>query len=199
MPLKCSVYIATSLDGFIAREDGTLDWLDAAQATVTEGEDCGYAAFRKSVDVIVMGRNTYETVLGFAALTAESDSAEDTEKWFYKDTPMVVVTSKPDALCIPPCLSGCVSASSLPPSALHSKLEGEGYTHAYIDGGRTVQGFMRAGLVETLIITLIPIILGKGIPLLKDVPETGLTLVESKSYPFGFVQNTYTCKKKESA
>ena len=65
MSLIASVFIATSLDGFIARENDELDWLDAANATVPEGEDCGYLQFMETIDVLVMGRKTYEKVLSF--------------------------------------------------------------------------------------------------------------------------------------
>jgi dihydrofolate reductase len=81
LSLIASVFIATSLDGFIAREDGSLDWLDAANATVAEGEDCGYAAFMNSIDVLVMGRNSYEKVLSFG-------------QWPYKNKSVIVLSSR---------------------------------------------------------------------------------------------------------
>lgn len=80
MTIKNSVYIATSLDGFIAREDGAIDWLMEANKTVPPGEDCGYADFMKSVDVLVMGRNTYEQVATF-------------DPWPYQGKRVVVLSS----------------------------------------------------------------------------------------------------------
>ena len=82
MSLRCTVFIATSLDGFIARPDGRLDWLDAANATVPEGTDLGYPALMRSIDVLIMGRGTFETVLGFDA-------------WPYGDKRVIVLSSGP--------------------------------------------------------------------------------------------------------
>ena len=148
MPARCSVFIATSLDGFIARPNGDLDWLDRANATVPEGEDCGYQAFMDTVDILVMGRHTYEKVRTFGA-------------WPY-EKPVVVLTSNP---------------IDIPPD---------------IDGGNTIQRFLGAGLITDLTITLIPILLGEGIPLFgPQTEDIALTHQETLSYPFGFVQLKY--------
>src|SRR3569623_1788725 len=92
-----SVFIATSLDGFIARKDGAIDWLESANTCVPDGEDCGYQEFMNSVDILIMGRNTFETVLAFA-------------EWPYGDKRVVVLSSR--YLAIPEALSNTVSASS---------------------------------------------------------------------------------------
>ena len=96
MPARCSVFIATSLDGFIARPNGDLDWLDRANATVPEGEDCGYQAFMDTVDILVMGRHTYEKVRTFGA-------------WPY-EKPVVVLSSNP--IDIPPDIDATHSSES---------------------------------------------------------------------------------------
>ncbi|MBN4054240.1 dihydrofolate reductase [Nitrospira defluvii] len=145
-----SVFIATSLDGFIARENGDLDWLDAANKTVSEGEDCGYVAFMDSVDVLVMGRNTYEQVLSFG-------------DWPYQNKPVIVLSSKP--LEISASIRDTVSYSSESPKDLCLRLSQEGVKRIYIDGGITIQGFLSAGLVNDITITLIPVVLGSGKPL----------------------------------
>ena len=163
MPARCSVFIATSLDGFIARPNGDLDWLDRANATVPEGEDCGYQAFMDTVDILVMGRHTYEK-------------------------PVVVLSSNP--IDIPPDIDATHSSES--PQTLHARLSAEGAKRLYIDGGNTIQRFLAAGLITDLTITLIPILLGEGIPLFGPLPQDlSLTQRETLSYPFGFVQLKY--------
>ncbi len=181
MPIRSSVFIATSLDGFIAREDGDLDWLDAASGAVPAGEDCGYAAFMESVDVLVMGRNTFEKVLSFDA-------------WPYEKPVVVLSRSRIE---IPGALRGTVSASSESPVDLVMRLSGEGVEHLYIDGGSVIQSFLNAGLIDTLIITVIPVLLGSGLrlfgPLERDLP---LKHVATKPYDFGFVQHEYSLTRE---
>jgi dihydrofolate reductase len=177
MSLKCSVFIATSLDGYIARSDDGLDWLDAANRTITPGEDCGYKSFIETVDVLVMGRGSFEVVLGFP-------------EWPYEGTRVVVMSSKPVA--IPERLRGAVSSTSEAPAALVERLSAEGARHAYVDGGVTIQSFLRAGLIDEITITLIPVLLGSGKPLFGPVAgDIALRLIESRAYPFGFVQVKY--------
>ncbi|MCG8649868.1 MAG: dihydrofolate reductase family protein, partial [Pirellulales bacterium] len=159
MKLKVSVFIATSLDGYIARSDGGIDWLDAANATVPPGEDCGFGAMMQSVDALVMGRNTYEQVLTFG-------------DWVYGDTPVTVLSSKP--LASSDQTPATVKHSSESPRELCERLAGEGIGHIYVDGGNTIQRFLAENLVDELTVTLIPVVLGKGIslfgPLGKDIP-----------------------------
>ncbi len=172
-----SVFIATSLDGFIARENGELDWLDDANSTITKGEDCGYLAFMASIDVLVMGRHSYEKVLSFG-------------DWPYQDKPVIVLSSKP--IDIPSALRDTVRHSSESPKELYTRLSQEGVEHIYIDGGLTIQRFLSAGLVDDMTITLIPVILGSGKPLFgpleKDIVMTHIT---TKTFDFGFVQLFY--------
>ena len=181
MSLKASVFIATSLDGFIARTDGGLDWLDAANATVTEGEDCGHGAFMATVDALIMGRKTYEQVLSFG-------------QWPYGITPVIVLSR--NEMDIPAELSATVSHSSESPQELHDRLSTEGKKRLYVDGGITIQRFLAAGVIDDITITLIPVVLGSGIPLFagleQDVP---LRHISTVSYEFGFVQLTYEVVK----
>jgi dihydrofolate reductase len=175
--IKTSVYIATSLDGFIARNDGSIDWLLDANATVPTGEDCGYARFMASVDVLVMGRNTYEQVLTF-------------DPWPYSDKRVVVLSTQ--KLGISAHLASGVSASSEAPAALLERLAREGAKHVYLDGGKTIQGFLAAGLVDQITVTVIPVLIRSGRSLFGTIDrEHKLQLVSSKAYEFGFVQNTY--------
>ena len=177
MSLISSVFIATSLDGFIARTGGELDWLNAANATVPEGEDCGYQAFMASIDRLVMGRKTYEQVLSFGA-------------WPYGSKPVIVLSRR--KLEIPDQLVQTVSHSSESPKALYHRLLSEGAKRLYIDGGMTIQRFLAEGLIEDLTITIIPVILGSGISLFGDLKQDiALKLSSTKIYDFGFVQLTY--------
>jgi dihydrofolate reductase len=171
--MRCSVFIATSLDGFIAREDGSLDWLPPGG-----GEEHGYTEFMSGIDVVVMGRMTYETVLGFDA-------------WPYIGTRVVVLSNRPLASATP---EGAVfETMSGAPADIVSRLAGRGLRHAYVDGGITVQRFLAAGLIQRLTITRIPVLLGRGIPLFGAVPrDIRLDHVATRSYEGGMVQSEYT-------
>ena len=183
--MKASVYIATSLDGFIAREDGDLDWLEGSGEEVakevsedeSQGEDYGYRAFMDSVDALVMGRNTFEKVLSLGP-------------WGYGDKPVFVLSSRP--LEIPDHLSQTVEAMSGSPEEVVARLSERGMTHLYIDGGVTVQRFLRARLIQRLVITRMPVLIGTGIPLFGPLGEDiKLRHVRTQSYPSGFVQSEY--------
>lgn len=177
MTIRASVFIATSLDGFIARKDGSIDWLNEANGLVPPGEDCGYKAFADSVDVLVMGRNTFDLVRTFDA-------------WPYGDKRVVVLSSQ--TVDIPSEWKKTVSHSSDAPDVLLQKLESEGFRHAYIDGGITIQRFLRAGLIDEITVTLIPVLLGEGRPLFGALEkDMKLKLVRTRPYEFGFVQVTY--------
>ncbi|HWA40271.1 MAG TPA: dihydrofolate reductase family protein [Gemmatimonadales bacterium] len=166
-----SVFIATSLDGFIARPDGTIDWLPHDST-----EDYGYDPFMASVDAIVMGRLTYESVLGMG-------------KWFYGTTPVYVLSSRP----IAPAPEGAVVAHLAgEPRTVAAELDRRGVRDAYIDGGVTIQRFLRAGLIHRLIITRIPVLLGAGRPLFGALAaDLRLTHVRTQSWPSGLVQSEY--------
>ena len=178
MCIKVSVYIATSLDGFIARNDGGLDWLNEANATVPDGEDCGFHAFMDSVDALIMGRKTYEQVLSFG-------------EWPYGRTPVVVLSRNP--ISFPPNVPEPVTHSSEPPHDLLERLSGKGVEHVYVDGGMTIQGFLAEGLIDEITVTVIPVLLGDGIPLFGPiVQDISLTHVRTTAFDFGFVQTTYS-------
>jgi len=173
MSVKVSVYIAASLDGFIARKNGDLDWLPAGNEG---GKDFGYAEFMSTIDHVVMGRNTFEKVLTFGG-------------WFY-DKKVIVLTSKD--LTIPPELADKVESMNLSPRELIHKMERRGAKHIYLDGGVTIQRFLRDSLVDEMTITTIPILLGDGLPLFgKLEKDIKLELVKSESFKNGFVQNKY--------
>jgi dihydrofolate reductase len=170
--MTASVFIGTSLDGFIARRNGDLDWLPEGG-----GEPHGYNEFMASVDVIVIGRNTFETVLGF-------------EAWPYSNKRVVVLSSRPIDLSV--VKGGVVEQMSGPPAEIVTKLAARGYDHLYIDGGITIQGFLRAGLIRRLIITRVPVLIGSGIPLFGTLPrDVRLRHLATRHYPSGLVQSEY--------
>ncbi len=176
MTAKCSVFIATSLDGFIARTNGSIDWLETAASRVS-GDDYGYRDFFKSIDAIVMGRLSFETALSFPT-------------WPYGKRDVVVLTrTLPSTSSAYP---DTVTTSSEDPATIITRLTRQGLTRFYIDGGKTIQSFLKANLIDELIITIVPVLLGEGIPLFGPLGgDVTVELVSSKSYPCGFVQNRY--------
>jgi dihydrofolate reductase len=170
--MKASVFIATSLDGFIARQDGALDWLPA-----DGGEPHGYDEFMATVDAVVIGRKTFETVLGFDA-------------WPYGKKQVVVLSTTLSALTVPDGAVCEVMAGS--PQEIVTRLSQRGLQHLYIDGGVTIQGFLEAGLIQRVIITRIPVLLGSGIPLFGPLShDIRFQHVATRSYPSGMVQSEY--------
>ncbi len=176
-PVKCSVFIATSLDGFIARPDGSLDWLDQANQVVPPGEDCGYQAFMSTIDALVMGRNTFEKVLSFG-------------EWPYGTLPVIVLSHHP--LTPAESVPTTVTFSNESPTELVARLGAQGMKHLYIDGGQTIQSFLAAQLIDELTITVIPILIGTGKPLFGPLPQdVRLVHLATQAYEFGFVQHKY--------
>jgi dihydrofolate reductase len=170
--MRASVFIATSLDGFIARPDGGLDWLPA-----DGGEPHGYDEFMADVDGLVIGRKTFEIVLAFPA-------------WPYGNKPVIVLSSRPSEI-VPPEGAVC-EAMSGSPKEIVDRLEARGMKHLYIDGGVTIQGFLRAGLIQRMTITRIPVLLGSGIPLFGSLScDIRLEHVATRSFPSGMVQSEY--------
>lgn len=174
---KCSVFIATSLDGFIARNDGDIDWLMKANTLVPPGEDGGYKAFISTVDGLVMGRHSFEKVVSF-------------EPWPYGDLPVIVMSSQ--SIEIPDHLKNFVSTSSEAPAELVTRLTNKGFKHLYIDGGITIQNFMTNELINELTITLAPVLLGSGRSLFGPLEhDIELEHIETKCLGGGFVQLKY--------
>lgn len=182
MRAKSSVFIATSLDGFIATKDGGLAWLDKANEAARPGEDCGYAAFSASVDVIVMGRNSFEKVLTFG-------------QWPYAEKKVVVLSSK--KIELPDHLPSSVTISSESPPQLVERLSALGAKHLYIDGGQTITRFLQADLIDEIIITLVPVILGEGRALFGALDDAvSLKFLSSTTYDFGYVQLKYGVQRR---
>src|SRR5574341_157290 len=142
---RCAVFIATSLDGFIALPDGSVKWLDAVRL---DGEDYGFDAFFASVDTLLMGRLTWETVLGLG-------------EWPYQGKRVVVLTHRPAEG------SHGESFRAGEPAQLLAELHAEGARHVYVDGGQVISQFLREGLVDELTLSVVPMLLGAGIPLFR--------------------------------
>ncbi|HWA58700.1 MAG TPA: dihydrofolate reductase family protein [Gemmatimonadales bacterium] len=168
--MKASVFVGISVDGFIARSNGAIDWLPH------DAEDHGYEAFFASTDALLLGRHTYETVLGFGT-------------WPYGTKPCHVLSSRP----LRPAPAGAIVRHVAgDPKDVVGQLEAAGVQHAYVDGGVTVQRFLRAGLIHRLILTRIPVLIGSGIPLF-GATDTDIRLrhVATRAFPSGLVQSEY--------
>jgi dihydrofolate reductase len=170
--VKLSVFCGVSVDGFLARPDHALDFLDAG-----EQEPHGFEEFYGGVDVVVIGRKTFEVVLTFG-------------KWFYGTKPIVVLSSRP--LDFSSIEGGAVEQMSNEPAEVVKQLESRGFKHAYIDGGITIQRFLAAGCIDRLVITRVPVLIGVGIPLFGPLPrDIALRHIETRSYKGGLVQSEY--------
>jgi len=169
--VKASVFVGTSLDGFIARVNGDLDFLPPGG-----GEPHGYDEFIASVDALVIGRKTFETVLAF-------------DTWPYGEKPVFVLSTR--ALASAPA-GAVVERMSGDPAEIVSKLDARGIRHVYVDGGITIQRFLQAGLIQRLIITRVPVLIGAGIPLFGAIPrDILLKHVGTRQYASGLVQSEY--------
>jgi len=169
--VNASVFVGTSLDGFIARANGELDFLPAGG-----GEPHGYDEFMATVDALVIGRKTFETILTFGS-------------WPYGEKPVFVLSTR--ALAPAP-TGAAVERMSGAPADIVAQLTARGIRHIYVDGGITIQRFLQAGLIHRLIITRVPVLIGGGIPLFgaveRDIP---LKHVGTREYASGLVQSEY--------
>jgi dihydrofolate reductase len=173
---SAEVFIATSLDGFIAREDGDLSWLTGHP--VPQGEDYGYAAFMDGVGAIVMGRATYDTVRDFP-------------DWPYA-VPVVVISRAPEAVVVPDALNDRVRVTAENPAAVLAALGAQGVGRAYIDGGQLIRSCLAAGLIRRMVISVIPVLLGAGRPLWgHGAGDIRLTLADVRHWPTGVAQLDY--------
>lgn len=168
---KISVYIAMSIDGYIARKDGSIDWLERGHVG---NEDYGFKQFFNSIDVLVLGRKTYEVVSDF-------------DKWPYTGKRVIVLSStlkevRPEAELY----SGEVK------TLVQILVDAQ---HVWVDGGMTVTRFLAAGLVDHITLSILPVVLGSGIPLFSPTSNEQICHFQSsKSYPGGLVQLKYAVR-----
>ena len=170
MKIRFSVYMAVSLDGFIARRDGGLDWLDSVHVP---GEDYGYQTFFDGVDALVLGSGTYKSALSFP-------------QWPYGGKRCIIVTGQTrESKHGEEFFSGS-------PRELALKLEADGFKKVYLDGGMLIRAFWKEGLVGDWTLSIVPVLLGSGIPLFENgLPETALKLLGVQGFPSGLVQVRY--------
>jgi len=169
--VEASVFIGTSLDGFIARANGDLDFLPPGG-----GEPHGYDEFIATVDALVIGRKTFETVLTF-------------DTWPYSKKPVFVLSTNKLA---PTPAGAVVEHMSGTPAEIVSQLDARGFRHIYVDGWITIQRFLQAGLIQCLIVTRVPVLIGGGIPLFGAVPhDIVLKHIATREYASGLVQTEY--------
>lgn len=170
--MKLSVFCGVSVDGFLARPNHALDFLDAGGQ-----ESHGFEEFYKSVDVLVIGRRTYEVVLTFG-------------DWPYGKKPVIVLSSHP--LDFSKVKGGIVEQMTGEPVEIVKQIKSRGFKHAYIDGGVTIQRFLASGCIDRLVITRVPVLIGAGIPLFGAVPhDIRLRHVATRCYKGGLVQSEY--------
>lgn len=170
--MKVSVFVGTSVDGFIARRNGDFDFLPE-----DGGEPHGYSEFMATVDALVIGRKTFEVVLALP-------------EWPYGDKRVVVLSNRP--VDFSKLSAGLVEQMAGPPAEIVARLAASGVKHIYVDGGITIQNFFRAGLVQRLTITRVPVLIGEGIPLFGSLPhDVRLRHVGTQHYPSGMVKSEY--------
>lgn len=179
MNKKNSVFIATSIDGYIADKNGGIDWLHAIPNP--ENEDMGYEAFMNKIDALVMGRRTFETVVGFDV------------DWPY-DKPVFVLSNSLNE--IPESHKGKAFLVKGTLSKILEDIHKKGFNRLYIDGGTTIRNFLKEDLIDEMILTTIPVLLGDGAPLFAKMPhELKFELMETKTYLKQIAQNHYKRKK----
>ncbi|HYW49880.1 MAG TPA: dihydrofolate reductase family protein [Gemmatimonadaceae bacterium] len=168
---RVSVYIATSLDNFIARDDGSLDWLEDVQDA--GGGDYGYAAFMDTIDAVVLGRTTYDAVRSF-------------DTWPFTGKRVIVVTNRP----LVSAFGEEAYAGALTP--LMQRLGADGVQRVYLDGGATIRQGLDESLVDDMTLSVVPVLLGSGLPLFtRGLPGTKWTLTGAEAFPKGLVQLRY--------
>lgn len=174
MNTKVRVFIACSLDGFIAGEGGDLSWLPQPQDGITE--DHGYHAFFADVGALLMGRASYDVVMGFGV------------EWPYQDRPVLVATHRELESSIPTVRPVRGDIHELVARARDAAAGRD----VYVDGGNVIRQALDARLVDELVVTVVPVVLGRGLPLFAGSERrTPLALVSCRSFDTGMVQLTY--------
>lgn len=181
--MKCSVYIATSADGYIATLDGGVDWLHTAGNLDADmgSEDMGFKPYMDSVDCMIMGRKCMEMISSMNLTPAQ---------WIYGDMPIIVLSNTVKEP--PEDLLGKVEMYSGDIHDLILKLENSGHKHAYIDGGATITSFINHKLIDEMTITQVPVLLGEGLPLFGKINQSiKLEKSEASAFPNDFIQVRY--------
>jgi len=177
--MRISAFVTVSLDNFIARKNGDIDWIEEANKNITENNDCGYFKYTNSVDTFILGRNTYEKIISLGS-------------WHYSK-PVIVLTSDLESLYVPETLKKQIATSNLNPITLINRLKNiDTLNHISIEGGFTIQNFIANHLLDDIIITKVPILIGEGKPLFGPISyDKQIMRVNSHAYKFGFNQDHY--------
>jgi dihydrofolate reductase len=169
---RTSTFVGISLDGFLARLDGSLDWLKPF-----EGTEHGYTAFFETVDTLAIGRGTYDFVLGMLRSGLP---------WPYGGKRCVVMTHRP--------VEGQHQERAFAgePKDLLEELGKQGARHVYVDGGVVIRSFLACGLLDEITVSIVPVLIGAGLPLFGGVAlESGLRLEQARSFENGIAQLHY--------
>ena len=179
MNKKNSVFIATSLDGYIADKNGGIDWLHSIPNP--DNDDMGYVEFTNKIDALVMGRTTFETVLGFDV------------DWPY-NKPVFVLSNKLKEIPESHKEKAFLVKGKL--TEILDQIHERGFNSLYIDGGTTISNFLKEDLIDEMVLTTIPILLGGGSSLFSELPnELKFELIGTKTYLNQITQNHYKRKK----
>lgn len=179
MNKKNSVFIATSLDGYIADKNGGLDWLNSIPNP--DNDDMGYVEFTKGIDALIMGRTTFETVIGFDV------------PWPYEKSVFVLSNTLKE---IPESHKDKAFLVKGTLTEILEQINEKGYKRLYIDGGTTIRNFLKADLIDEMVLTTIPILLGGGSSLFGELPnELRFELIGTKTFMNQIIQNHYKRKK----
>lgn len=168
-------HVASSIDGFIADKDGKVDWLNDFPSFEDSEVSGDFEAFQNSFDGIVLGGHTYDFALGYG-------------QWMLPNTPSWVFTKR--ALTV---LHLSIQLTKENPETVIQQMESKGIKRVWLmGGGKLAASFMDAGLVNEIQLSIVPILLGQGIPLIGETSkEPKLTLTENKQYSNGVVSVTY--------
>ena len=170
---KIIYYVAASMDGYIADADGGVDWLPEGDA-----EGYGYEEFYAGVDALVMGRRTYDQAVGF-------------DQWLFSSKPVYVFTSRPPD----DNPHGVEFVSSTPDEFARSVATSYSGMVWLLGGANLAEQFRRAGLIDEYLVHVMPVILGRGVPLFGgDAPHTALNLIEARAYDDGVVMLHYRAR-----
>ncbi|MEH6745288.1 MAG: dihydrofolate reductase family protein [Maribacter arcticus] len=179
MSIKNSVFIARSLDGYIADKNGGIDWLHSIPNP--DNDDMGYVEFNKEIDALVMGRTTFETVLGFDV------------DWPYNKPVFVLSNTLKE---IPEALKNKAFLVKGKLTEILVEIHEKGFNRLYVDGGTTIRNFLKEDLIDEMVITTIPVLLGGGSSLFAELPnELKFELIGTKTYLNQITQNHYKRKK----
>mgnify|MGYP002640353640 CR=1 FL=1 len=172
--MKITVFMATSLDGFIADKDGKVDWLNDLAVDQDSNEDYGFQTLLSSVDRLVMGRNTFDQVLKF-------------DTWGYAELPVTVISHRSTPTQLPK--NAKITFLGGTPEVLMETFTKAGDKHIYLDGGDLVRQFLNAELITEIITTSVPVLLGDGISLFhQPLSDLEWHIKETKNYPNGFIR-----------